>query len=476
MRLGALVTSLAFRLAILSGVGLLVLAVIAALSLRELIHEERHSLTRSEVETAISLIANYDARSKNGEFSQEDAQGYAKQALNALRYGRENYFFVMNLDKKLIVHPVRPDLAEHNTGLESDKTGFDYPSSFLKQALNGGGHTHYFFPKPGMDEPVRKLSYSALYEPWGWVVSSGVYYDDIDATFQHVAGNFLAIAGIVFLSVSFVAYLAFRQLVAAIEGKRLAEQETLRASKLASIGQLAAGLAHEINTPVQYISDNLHYMGEEQAKLLGLLMEGKFLSTADARQLSDELPAAVSDSLDGVAHIAKIVDAMKAFSQVSSAATTLADINQTLENVLTVSESLWKPVMLVEKRFAPDLPMLACQLAEINQVFLHLLVNAAEAVRQSAQPLPGHLLLETCLDGGDIVVRFTDDGVGVPDELTERIFDPFFTTKTVGQGMGLGLAICRDVVEIKHGGRIDVAHAAGGGSTFTVHLPVKKNS
>lgn len=264
---------------------------------------------------------------------------------------------------------------------------------------------------------------------------------------------------------------AFNQMVAALKDKRRAEHEALQASKLASIGQLAAGIAHEINTPSQYVNDNLSYIGSALPELLAAARGEKPLSERDAAIFSEDLPAAVAEALQGVERIAKIVGSMKEFSHPGTTDMSNADINKALENTLTVSQNAWKMAAEVERRYDPNLPPVLCFASEINQVFLNLILNAAQAIESSGKKLPGRILIETFEEGGSVVVRVTDSGNGVPDELRERIFDPFFSTKQVGQGTGQGLAISRDVVEAKHGGRIEVGGKAGEGATFTVRLP-----
>lgn len=264
---------------------------------------------------------------------------------------------------------------------------------------------------------------------------------------------------------------AFNRMVAALKDKRRAEHEALQASKLASIGQLAAGIAHEINTPSQYVNDNLSYIGNALPELLAAAKGEKRLSERDVAILAEDLPAAVAEALQGVERIAKIVGSMKEFSHPGTTDMSNTDINKALESTLTVSQNAWKMSAEVERRYDPNLPPVLCFASEINQVFLNLILNAAQAIESSGKKLPGRILIETFEEEGSVVVRVTDSGNGVPEELRERIFDPFFTTKPVGQGTGQGLAISRDVVEAKHGGRIEVGGQVGEGAVFTVRLP-----
>lgn len=271
-----------------------------------------------------------------------------------------------------------------------------------------------------------------------------------------------------------------------------AQWEMLQSSRLASVGQLAAGIAHEINTPTQYIGDNLGYVSDgitrlrqaidaaqEVAKEAEKLPEmapalTRYKETVNAQKLGrilDELPNALSESLDGVIRISRIVLSMKEFSHPGTTVKTTTDINRALENTLTVSRNAWKHVAEVERHFDPNLPGVMCHAGEINQVFLNIILNAAQAIEMSDKPKPGHLTVTTRAVEGWVEIAFADDGPGIPPALRERIFDMFFTTKQIGKGTGQGLAICRDVVENKHGGHIDLSENPGGGAIFTIRIP-----
>ncbi|MDR3439772.1 ATP-binding protein [Telmatospirillum sp.] len=273
-----------------------------------------------------------------------------------------------------------------------------------------------------------------------------------------------------------------------IEAMKKAQSEALQASRMASVGQLAAGIAHEINTPIQYIGDNLRFIGESLDELMDPVENDQKQTTASGSDASsavrkktpaeklkflrDELPTAVSESLDGVGQISRIVLSMKEFSHPGTTSKTITDINRSLESTLTVSHNLWKHVANVEQRFDPSLPQILCHAGEMNQVFLNLIVNAAHSIETSGKPLPGSIVIETGHDAGFVSIRVSDNGTGVPQAIRSRIFDLFFTTKEVGKGTGQGLAICRDVVVDKHGGTISVDGEEGVGAIFTIRLPI----
>jgi two-component system NtrC family sensor kinase len=274
-----------------------------------------------------------------------------------------------------------------------------------------------------------------------------------------------------------------------VTGRRVLEEQLKQAQKLESIGQLAAGLAHEINTPIQYIGDNTNFLRDAFRDLSGVLAAyriagGDPVAVADAEAQAaaadldyvlEEAPRALDQTRDGVQQVARIVKAMKEFSHPGTADKSPVDLNKALETVITVARNEWKYVAEVRTDFDPDLPAIRGLPGELNQVFLNLLVNAAHAVAP-ADPTAGGgrgvITVTTRKLGNAVEVRVADNGCGIPDHIRGRVFDPFFTTKPVGQGTGQGLAIAHAVVVKQHDGVITLESEAGKGTTFTVRLPV----
>lgn len=271
------------------------------------------------------------------------------------------------------------------------------------------------------------------------------------------------------------------------QAMKAAQSQALQAAKLASVGQLAAGIAHEINTPTQYIGDNLRFIADSIPELTSALklavdvlqqtgsqITEQFQEQVDLAELNflgTEIQTAATDSLQGIAQVARIVLSMKEFSHPGTHHKVTTDINHALESTLTVSRNVWKNIAEINQDFNPDLPKIQCMAGEINQVFLNLIVNAAQAIEESGKPYPGHIGIKTHYDAQHVIISISDDGAGIPDAIREKIYDPFFTTKAVGKGTGQGLAICYDVVVNKHGGSIDLESQPGVGTTFTIRLP-----
>ncbi len=281
---------------------------------------------------------------------------------------------------------------------------------------------------------------------------------------------------------------------------RVAERQVHNAQKLESVGQLAAGLAHEINTPMQFVGDNLDYVKVKFEKLavylqdcddlldvveaaeIGFDLVGKLRQQAKRLKLDKlyaQIPEAIDDSIEGIQSVAKLVQAMKELSRPCSVEKTLIDINRCLETTTTVTGSEWKYVAKLEMDLDPELPQIKGMAGDLRQVFVHLIVNAAQAIAEhmtgSEQP-EGLISIRTqALDEG-VCIEISDTGGGIPDSIRDRVFDPFFTTKSMDKGTGQGLALAHSVIVQRHGGQITFDVQEGIGTTFTIHLPLDENS
>jgi PAS domain S-box-containing protein len=268
-----------------------------------------------------------------------------------------------------------------------------------------------------------------------------------------------------------------------LEERDRLEDNLRQAQKLEAIGQLAAGIAHEINTPTQYVGDNLRFLKEsfgELDSLLEQLVESggatarAALAEADFDYLKEEIPRALNQSLEGVDRVAKIVRAMKEFSH-PAREKTATDLNRAIQSTITVASNEWKYVAEMEMDLDAELPAVHCSPAEFNQVVLNMVVNAAHAIADvvgDGGKGKGRIRVRTRADSDWAVVEISDTGSGMPAHIQQRIFDPFFTTKEVGKGTGQGLAIAHNVIVDKHGGTIKVSSAPGAGTTFTIRLPI----
>lgn len=273
------------------------------------------------------------------------------------------------------------------------------------------------------------------------------------------------------------------------------EKQLNQALKLESIGQLAAGIAHEINTPVQYVNDNTVFLKtafedgisviqhclklsnkdidsiteEDMTKLKSLVEE------ADFEFLTEEIPLSISQSLEGLERISSIIKAMKSFSHSSQGEINLTNINEAIETTTIVARSEWRYIAELETTFDDSIPSVMCYRDEINQVILNIIVNAAHAIEEHAVE-SGLITISTKLEGEFVVISISDNGVGMSSETKERIFDHFFTTKDVGKGTGQGLSLAYSIIVEHHNGKIEVESELRQGTTFNVFLPIDRQT
>jgi two-component system NtrC family sensor kinase len=275
------------------------------------------------------------------------------------------------------------------------------------------------------------------------------------------------------------------------------ELELRQAQKLEAIGRLAAGIAHEINTPLQYIGDSCRFMREgieqftaafdEHQRIITELAAGKLavaealgataqlVEQRDLAYLRDNLSEALALALDGLGRVGKIVTATTQFAAPNVRQKTLASVNTAIESMLLIANNQTHTVADVKTELG-ELPSILCHPGELGQVFLHLLINAAHAIREVVQDTGarGIIRIKTWAEPGWIRISIHDTGTGICTEHLEKIYEPFFTTKPVGMGTGQGLAIARSVIVGKHHGTIDVRSQVGAGSTFTIGLPIAR--
>lgn len=277
------------------------------------------------------------------------------------------------------------------------------------------------------------------------------------------------------------------------------ERKLLQSQKLESIGQLAAGIAHEINTPTQYVGDNVHFMQEYFQGFLKIISHyDRMINSATPRSISqnlfdrleelkeetdfefgkEEIPKAIEQAIEGIDRVAKIVRAMKEFSHPEQKDKTPMNLKQTIQTTITVAKNEWKYVAEMKTDFDKDLPEVDLLPDEFNQVVLNLILNAVDAIKEKLEQgnhnEKGVITISTGMKDNFAIIKVEDNGNGIPKNVLTKIYDPFFTTKEVGQGTGQGLSICRDIIVNKHNGSIDVESKVGEGTKFTIRIPIKQ--
>jgi PAS domain S-box-containing protein len=277
--------------------------------------------------------------------------------------------------------------------------------------------------------------------------------------------------------------------------KRL-EHELASAQKLEAIGQLVSGIAHEINTPMQFVGDNLVFLGDSFVRVLpmfnllnqfdfGVLPTpaqwaelGATVTAGELKFLSTEVPLSISSACEGVERVAQLIRSLREFAHADSDVMAPADLNRTIEHALVVSRSQWKYVADTTTEFG-ELPPVHCHSSAVSQVLLNLICNASHAIaekrKQQGEGAPKGLIhIATSCDGHIVTIAVRDTGAGIPRAVQPRIFEPFFTTKEVGRGTGQGLSISRTIVVDAHKGRLDFESEVGVGTTFYVRLPLRE--
>src|SRR5688572_18175917 len=263
-----------------------------------------------------------------------------------------------------------------------------------------------------------------------------------------------------------------------ITERKAAEERMASSDRLESIGRLAAGVAHEINTPIQYLNDSVSFIREGVEELLAYIdklhaaMPAKPTENEDVEYMREELPPALTRVADGLTRIAEIVRSMKHFSHADQREMSAVDLNVAIASTLVMARSEYKDVADVETDYA-TLPPITCHGGQINQVVLNLVVNSAHAIADFVGKNGGRgkITVKTSVEPEHVLISITDTGGGIPEGVRARIFDPFFTTKEVGRGTGQGLSIARNVIVKGHGGQLDFDTEMGKGTTFHVRLP-----
>jgi signal transduction histidine kinase len=274
------------------------------------------------------------------------------------------------------------------------------------------------------------------------------------------------------------------------------EDQLRQAQKLEAIGQLAAGIAHEINTPTQFVSDNVTFLKDSWSGLSTLFASAHRLASGkptpspspddllqfetiaekvDLEYYLHEIPKALDETLDGLQRISKIVRAIKEFSHPGTEEMRPTDINSAIQTTLTVSRNEWKYIADLETDFDPELPMVPCIASHFNQAMLNIIVNAAHAIAEvvgDGDGSRGRISVRTRSDGHWAEIAISDSGVGIPEEIRGRIFEPFFSTKQVGKGTGQGLGLTHAIIVKEHHGQIWFESKPGAGTTFFIRIPL----
>ena len=292
-------------------------------------------------------------------------------------------------------------------------------------------------------------------------------------------------------------------LIVDVTERNRAQRELDRTQMIQNIGRLSAGIAHEINTPIQFIGDNMRFLSDSFEQVIGLLRMYKQISesiaqddmSAESRQdaiekagaaeakadldfLTEEIPRAIEQSLDGIKRVLTIVSAMRDFSHIDERRMGPADLNKALKSTIVLLRNEIKYIADVKTDLDKNLPTIYCCADDMNQVFLNLLINAAHSIAAAAESDDsgrGLITVSSRQQGKDVLISISDTGTGIGPQIQDKVFDPFFTTNQTGKGTGQGLTLARSIVVDKHGGSLEFETEIGVGTTFTIRLPIEGN-
>ena len=502
----------------------------------ELLKNEKHH-SQDLVQSVHSLVEEYYQRAQNNEFDEKEAQSRALKRISMMRYGENGYFWVNDMNARMLMHPIQAGLNGKDLTAFKDAKGMLLFIEFIRVCKkDGSGSVDYWWPEPGVNIPVEKTSYVKLFAPWGWVIGSGLYKTEMQRSIVQLRHNLhIGTVAIIALLVIINIVIALRiarplnrlsefsvklkedlSLRAPLEGSMEVQQlamtlnntaeqlavtlvsrdrldaalktmtdmqmQLIHQEKMASIGQLAAGVAHEINNPMGFITSNLSTMEKYVARMTEYLMAADRLITNSAVAEKEELTQLrsrlkldyiindtlqlIEESLDGATRVKHIVNDLKNLSRTDQAEPVYADLNRCLESSLNIACNEIKYVADIDLQLGV-IPEILCHPQQLSQVLINLLINAGQAIEGH-----GTITIRTWSENDDVFVAVTDTGKGIPVEVQQRIFEPFFTTKDVGKGTGLGLSISYEIIQ-KHGGDISVKSDVGKGTTFTVRLPLQ---
>lgn len=484
-----------------------------------LINSKRKT-TKELTTTGWQVVNSFYQLSQEGKMTTQQAQHLAMETLRNMKHGplKKDYFWINDMTPVMLMHPYRPDLQGVNVENITDPKGKHIFKEFIKTSSEKGeGYVDYMWQwQDDKSTIVPKVSYIMYFKPWRWIIGTGIYIEDVKADIASITRRLKQIfvmIMIVLVAISiFIIWknernaLIIESLNQNLEHKvkertieleasliKLKEFQTkmVHVEKMSSLGQLAAGIAHEINNPVGFILSNMGMMKDYAATLKDVLALYEQLMTfihekksaelhslieeinstrkkEDISYIMDDLSPLLDESYDGIIRVRDIVQNLKNFARLdTNTAMEMADINEGIKSTLKIAHNELKYNCEVKMELG-DIPLVECNLSQLNQVFMNLIVNASHAIKDH-----GEISIKTERDDEHVIVTISDTGCGIPKENISKLFDPFFTTKEVGKGTGLGLSIVHGIIEAHHA-TIDVESEVGQGTTFTIRIPINQ--
>ena len=435
-------------------------------------------------EAAWSTLAHYNRLSQEGMLSREAAQQSAVAHLNHLRFGEalKDYVWINDMTPEMVMHPYRPDLVGQDVGDFTDPSGKKIFVEMVALAdQGGGGFVRYLWQHwENPEMVVPKISYIKGFEPWGWIVGTGIYVEDVVSEIHRVSlaltWAFIGIMGVVAVLYAVIIREALwekRRRLLALEDSRNRERQLVQADKMASLGMLTAGMAHEINNPAAIIMLNATSLKKTWEAVLPIL-DGHFKNDPRAKvgamawpDLRIRMPAMVGSVLEGAGRIKQITMDLKDFSRPAAVS---MDENIQVENLVARSLEFVHPILKKATRelsvdVGSPLPLIRGNFQKLQQVMINLLMNSAQALTHPSQAI----CLRVGHRGDFLIMEVADQGPGVSETDLARLRDPFFTRRR--EGTGLGLPISEKIIQ-DHGGTLELSSELGRGFTARVLLPL----
>ncbi len=446
---------------------------------------------RELTEFALSAVKDFEKMADSGDISVAEARRKAVDHLRQVRYGPESkdYFWINDMHPRLIMHPYRPDLEGEDISDYTDPQGKRLFVEFVDTVkTQGAGYVDYEWQwKDNPDRIVPKISYVKGFEPWGWIIGTGIYIEDVRAEIAALTRNISLISlGILLLISALSGYIIWqgiqgeKERLEAEARSRLNQEQLFQAAKMASLGTLVSGVAHEINNPIMSVMLNAPILRKVWASALPILdghcsRKGDFyVHNMSYTLLRDRVPMLLNHIEEGAARVKSIVGDLKDFARQQPADMSEAvDINRIAQKAVGLVENLIKKSTLdFSADYQPDLPPVKGNSQRIEQVIINLLVNACQSLPEKDRAI--RLSTTRNTDEDTVVVEVLDQGSGMGEKLLQRVRDPFFTTKRESGGTGLGLSISERIME-EHGGAMEFTSTPGEGTMVRITFPVKSS-
>ena len=453
----------------------------------------KRETTRHLTETAWSVLDYFHSQETSGSLSPEQAKKAAVALLAQLRYGddHKDYFWINDTTPEMIMHPYRPDLEGRNVAAFTDPAGNPLFAEMVEiTRTSGAGFVDYLWQwKEDPTHIVPKISHVKAFDPWGWIIGTGIYVADVNADISAVTRKIsLACAGILGVMLLLSGYIIWaaaasrKERLAAMARSELQEKQLVQADKMASLGILVAGVAHEVNNPATTLMLNAPNLKKAFESFLPVL-DDHFARHPDARVchmaypvLRTRIERMLAAVLDSSARIKQIITDLKDFSRPADTRTPFPDPEIDVNQVVNKALDLTRPTL---KKFTPhvwadlgmSLPPVAGDFQKLVQVVINLLMNAGQALENKDQSIT--VTTSANRHRNIVTIEVTDTGPGVPPDMLDKIIDPFFTTRRDDGGTGLGLFISEKIVSDMQG-VLELASEPGRGFTARIVLPCAK--